>query len=77
MVSVETEIAVIFGPLLNQDYRHIWSLWCPRLQAYNTTRYMPYMVPILTEIAGIIVPPDILLSIEQVFGGQILAPYIL
>ena len=26
MVPIETEIAGIFGPLLNQDCRHIWSL---------------------------------------------------
>ena len=25
MVPIETEIAGIFGPLLNQDCRHIWS----------------------------------------------------
>ena len=26
MVPIETEIVGIFGPLLNQDFRHIWSL---------------------------------------------------
>ena len=25
MVPIQTEIACIFGPLLNQDCRHIWS----------------------------------------------------
>ena len=40
----------IFGPLLNQDYRHIWSSFLPRLQAY--------LVPTLIDIASIIGPPD-------------------
>ena len=48
MVPIVTEIAGIFGPLLNQDCMHIWSLSWSRLQAY--------MVPILTEIAGIFGP---------------------
>ena len=48
MVPNITEIAGIFGPLLNQDCRHIWSPFEPRLQAY--------LVPILTEIAGIFSP---------------------
>ena len=54
MVPIETEIAGIFGPLLNRDCRYIWSPSRLRLQEY--------MVPTLTDIAGIIDLPIISFS---------------
>ena len=48
MVPIETEIAGIFGPLLNQDCWHIWSPSRLRLQEY--------LVPKEIVIAGIFGP---------------------
>ena len=48
MPAISVRMGTIFGPLLNQDCMHIWSLSWPRLQAN--------MVPILTDIACICGP---------------------
>ena len=54
MVPIKTEIADIFGPLFNNDYRFIRSLIESRFVTKIAGIYGSYnMVPIWTDIAGI------------------------